>query len=529
MSYFITSLAINAIFSAVCFIFVVLGNPNSRLSRSFCYFSFTITTWAAFYLLWGISSNSNDALLFTRCLNNVALFIPVTFLHFAIHLINSYSRFSSLIRSFYVVNILFILVFGFTPLYIETVGKVLIFNYWPLAGPYFPYMLFEYCLLTGLAFILLFKRLRLTSGIPHQQIKLVFFGVLIAYLGGATNYPLFYKISFFPYGNSLVVLYTIAVAYAIFKYHLLDMKLAFKRSLVYWGLISSITLLCFLSIYFTEHILKGIIGYQSFLISMIMATTIALFFTPLRNILQGLVEKRLFSGDYIQITEQNELLRKEIVDSERMKAVSVLASGLAHEIKNPLTVLTTFAEHVPSKKDDKEFIKQFEQIVPKELNRINNLINELLTFSKPSPLQLEDLNLKNTVYNLIQMLTPKLASKNISIVTELDVDNLIKADPNQLKQALLNLMLNSIDAMPHGGTLSIKIQMDNNKYLVEISDSGHGIDAKDIKHIFEPFYSKKQGGTGLGLAITKDIIEKHGGKISVKNSSDKGTTFWVLL
>jgi len=248
----------------------------------------------------------------------------------------------------------------------------------------------------------------------------------------------------------------------------------------------------------------------------------------------------------MQITQENELLRQEITQSERMKSIAILASGMAHEIKNPLTTLKTFTEYVPQKKDDPEFMEQYQKIMPKEIDRIENLVHELLYFAKPSLPQMQTINPNEIISNVLLMLKQNLESLNIHVVaTQLNSTSSIQADPNQIKQALLNLILNAIDAMPNGGTLTITTSLtfpnvknpaqgevpigNPQHYNIEISDTGCGIAPKDLPHIFEPFFSKKSKGTGLGLAITQGIIEKHGGSINVESKINQGTTIRIKI
>ncbi len=135
------------------------------------------------------------------------------------------------------------------------------------------------------------------------------------------------------------------------------------------------------------------------------------------------------------------------------------------------------------------------------------------------------------------MLDLKLKSSNINTLINLNANTPIQADPNQLKQVLLNLILNAIDAMPKGGTLNIITRSSSaviasetkQSLIIEISDTGCGIDSKDLPYIFDPFFTKKVKGTGLGLAITQGIIEKHGWKINVESKINQGTAFKIKI
>lgn len=532
MEYFTISLFLNAFTSAACCLFVILGNPKSHISRSFCYFTFCLTVWASFYFLWAIATNKNDALLFTRCLNNTALFIPVTFLHFCASLTNTYKKYSRLIKIIYLINCSFLCI-GFTRFFIVDVNQIYIFKFWPIAGKLFIYLLLEYLFITGLSFLLLYRKMRLTKGLEHKQLKFVFYGILIAYLGGATNYPLFYGIPFPPLGNSLVILYTVSITYAIFKYQLMDIKVALKRSLIYTVLISFITIFYLILIYFTEHVVKELLGYQSLFISIGAATILALVFTPLKNTIQSFIEQNLFRGSYTQIAEENELLRQEIIQTERLKAVATLASGMAHEIKNPLTVIKTFSEYLPQKLEDKAFLRKFAPMIAQEVERIDNLVHELLDFAKPANPILKPVNIHHLIDSTIEFLSNDCLRYQIKIYKNYSISSEVCTllDQNQIKQALLNIFLNSIEAMKNGGRLDIStcFNIDQTSMNIKVQDTGVGITSQDLQHIFDPFFTKKDNGTGLGLSITHEIIKKHGGKIFVESFPGKGTTFILEL
>lgn len=262
---------------------------------------------------------------------------------------------------------------------------------------------------------------------------------------------------------------------------------------------------------------------------MISATFIALIFIPLRNFIQYFIEKTLFKGSYMQITKENELLRQEITQSERIKSIAILASGMAHEIKNPLTPIKTFSEQLPSRLDDKEFLLKFSRIINKEVDRIDNLVQELLNFAKPSPPQIKKTNIHQLIEQTLDFLNNEIIRHKINLNTSFENKNLlINIDSQQIKQALLNIFLNAIDAMPDGGILRIDLHI-KESLVIEISDTGCGINPKDLPYIFDPFFTKKDHGTGLGLSITYEIIKNHNGKIFAESILGKGTTFRIEL
>jgi len=310
----------------------------------------------------------------------------------------------------------------------------------------------------------------------------------------------------------------------------MNVNIIIKKSLIYTVLITIITLFYFLLSYIIEHYFQSMFGFKSLFLCLISATFIALAFIPLRNLIQNFIEKTLFKGTYIEIAEENQLLRQEVIQSERLKSIAILASGMAHEIRNPLTPIKTFSEKLPSRLNDKEFLLKFSKIINKEVDRIDSLVQDLLNFAKPSPLQLKETNINRLIQQTLELLNNEIIRHKIILNTSFENENLlINIDPKQIKQALLNLFLNAIDAMPNGGKLIIGSCFSGNNTCISITDSGCGIDPKDLSHIFDPFFTKKDHGTGLGLSITYEIIKNHQGKIFAESQLGKGTTFKIEL
>jgi signal transduction histidine kinase len=176
-------------------------------------------------------------------------------------------------------------------------------------------------------------------------------------------------------------------------------------------------------------------------------------------------------------------------------------------------------------------LSNFSRIVGREVERIDDLVHELLEFAKPSPLNLQEVKIVDLLDNTLGFLNSSFIKNHITVVKDYDpsMDICVKADTNRLRQVFLNILLNSIDAMNKGGRLSLSIIVANERIRLSIEDNGVGIDKKDLKYIFDPFYTKKDHGVGLGLSITQRIIHDHGGKIFVESISGKGTKFILEL
>jgi len=234
-----------------------------------------------------------------------------------------------------------------------------------------------------------------------------------------------------------------------------------------------------------------------------------------------------------KLIEENRRLMDEIRRTDRLKAVATLAAGMAHEIKNPLTSIKTFTEYIDKKYDDSEFRLKFKKIVGSEVDRINAIVSSLLDFAKPRPLSLKKIQVNKLLEETLALMSNDFIRGKVDVVRGYvsGSENIIKADPNRLKQAFLNLFLNAMDAMKNGGKLVINTRLSDrgNSLEVIITDSGGGISQEELLHIFDPFYSCKETGTGLGLSITHGIIKEHGGQISCESETGRGTKFIITL
>jgi len=382
--------------------------------------------------------------------------------------------------------------------------------------------------------------------------KYVFWAFLIGNLG-SIDFVQNYGIEFYPFGAVNILFFSIIMTYAIVRHNLLDINLVIKRGLLYSCMISAISLLYILSALLLENFIRGAIGYKSLILTVITIILTVLVFQPLKNYVQNMIDKLFYKGTIDQINEQNLRLREELQKNEKLKAVATLAAGMAHEIKNPLTSIKTFTEYLPQKGTDPAFREKFHHIVGHEVERINHIVRQLLEFSKPSDLDLRESDINKLLDETLDLLNNDFLKYNIKVQKQYTPLPPINIDPSQMKQVFLNLFLNAVDAMPTGGTITIQTNTINptnamnpinsinnprhttydirntNPVAITITDTGHGIAKEDLKHIFDPFFTKKEGGTGLGLSVVHGIIEKHGGHINVSSRLDYGTIFTITL
>ena len=232
-----------------------------------------------------------------------------------------------------------------------------------------------------------------------------------------------------------------------------------------------------------------------------------------------------------QLTEQ----RERLVQSERVAAWRELARRLAHELKNPLFPLQITVENMQRARN--QYPEQFDEVFREgaatllaELANLKTIINRFSDFSKMPPPERQSTNLNEIVRGVMKLFEAQLVAQNV--VAHLDLDErllIIEADPAQLHRALQNLVLNALDVMPAGGTLTVRTRRTDGSVLLEVSDTGYGLTKEECERLFTPYYTTKQHGTGLGLAIVQSVISDHGGRISVESEPGRGTTFRIEL
>lgn len=220
--------------------------------------------------------------------------------------------------------------------------------------------------------------------------------------------------------------------------------------------------------------------------------------------------------------------------ADRLSALGTLAAGIAHEIRNPLVSIQTFFQLAPQRLHDQEFLTEFLSLTSNEVKRITDLITELLSFARSPVPTTTDVDLNSLVDGVARLIEPQLRKGQIDVVREFAVAlPSSRGDRDQLKQVVLNLLLNAVQAMEGGGTIRLTtraVALRGVRYCqIQIADSGPGIAPQIIDEIFNPFFTTKDKGTGLGLAISNQIVTEHGGFITVESKMDVGTTFRVHL
>ena len=215
---------------------------------------------------------------------------------------------------------------------------------------------------------------------------------------------------------------------------------------------------------------------------------------------------------------------------EKLTAMGELASGVAHEIRNPLNTIGMIVQRLKREfpVNDGEYDSLL-KIVRDEVSRMNKIIEQFLRFARPPSLQLEPTNMAEFLNEVILQIKSQVEDKGIQLEELIESLPEINIDKAQMKQALLNLILNAIEATSQGGKISIRAYSDAQEVRIEIADTGVGIPEENLAKIFDLYFTTKDTGTGMGLALVNRIIVEHGGRIEVSSQEGEGTKFILSL
>jgi two-component system, sporulation sensor kinase E len=234
------------------------------------------------------------------------------------------------------------------------------------------------------------------------------------------------------------------------------------------------------------------------------------------------------------ITESRRTAEKTI-ESERLNALTLLAAGVAHELGNPLNSLNIHLQLMERqarkwKGKERDELQQSIEICRGEINRLDSIVTQFLRAIRPSRPQVQPENINAVVEEAVRFFSAEIEARDIVVETELRSDlPLLQLDRSQMKQAFYNVIKNSFEAMKRRGILRIQTDMDESHVRVSFIDTGGGMSAETLSHVFEPYYTTKDSGTGLGLLIVRRIVREHGGELAIESTEGKGLTLTIRL
>ena len=224
-----------------------------------------------------------------------------------------------------------------------------------------------------------------------------------------------------------------------------------------------------------------------------------------------------------QLTESQAIIARQ----EKLASLGVLAAGVAHEIRNPLTAikfrLYSLKKSLPDA-DNEDVL-----VIANEINRLERIVKDFLQFARPSEPELVAVPPQRILQEVHDLLKPQMEKAAIELKLEPSEAAWVRADTHQIKEVLINLIQNSADSIGRKGAITLRVHDEDSSVVLEVADTGKGIPVEVQKRLFDPFFTTKEGGTGLGLPIAARIVEKHGGELRYQTQLNRGTTFAIVL
>ncbi|MBU0686966.1 MAG: GAF domain-containing protein [Candidatus Margulisbacteria bacterium] len=247
------------------------------------------------------------------------------------------------------------------------------------------------------------------------------------------------------------------------------------------------------------------------------------------NLLTTLAHQLAISMENALLQEERLNTQKQLLMADKLTSIGTMMAGMVHEIKNPIASIQGLTQVLPESTNDPEFMNSYNEMIPKQINRIKKIVDNILNYSKTPKLKKEKTDINKVIEETVDLFFHSARKKNIEFIKDLHPLPQTQADPDQLSQVFINLALNSIQAMPTGGSIWIRSKVSQNEIQIEFKDTGLGIPEDRLKNVFDPFFTMKREGTGLGMWVSYQIIKEHKGKMDVESAINQGTTFYITL
>jgi two-component system, sporulation sensor kinase B len=234
----------------------------------------------------------------------------------------------------------------------------------------------------------------------------------------------------------------------------------------------------------------------------------------------------LITSSTIEFVRSNLMMRQQLFKSEKLAAVEQMGAAISHEIRNPLTVSKGFVQLLEEETIHPDKQKEYLSLIREGLDSAEQVIQDYLTFSKPTIDSMEELNVQHELSQIISILIPTANQHSVLVTAEFSPSAYVSGDRQKFRQCMLNVIKNGIESMPHGGKLFIDVHKDNKQITIKIKDTGIGMTKDQINRLGEPYYSTKGAkGTGLGMMVAFSVIRAMNGTVHITSELKKGTTF----
>ena len=496
------------------------------MNKTFALFCFFIAVWSGAYILWQLAETQEYALLWSRTLMAGTIFVSISYFHFIVVFINKLKEYKKYLIIGYPILALFFFA-SFTPYFITSVTSKLTFPFWPEPGILFHPFLATWVFFIFFTLYVLAKEHRNASSEKlRTQLRYILLGTIVGYLGGLTNYFLWYNIPIPPIGNWAATFYLGVVTYAIVTERLFDIRIVLTQILV--GIVSILLLINFiLSNTAFEYFWKG---------GLLMAFLVAGWLL-VKSVVNEIKQRQELQQAYAKLKELDE-------------AKSEFVSIASHQLRTPLTAIKGYISMLAEGTYGKLLPKQKKPItnIYDSNERLIRLVNDLLNISRieSGKVQMEwqKAKLHDVVQGVIDELQIKAKEKKIKLILQKPDTPLpsFNMDPIKVRNIILNIIDNAIRYTGKGSITLTFIPKPENRslqtknVLITIKDTGEGMSTEELGHLFESFSRGKTGskmwteGAGLGLYISKQFVQMHKGRIwAESDGAGKGSTFFIEL
>ena len=516
--FFALTALINAITSFILGI-LVYSQDRTDIKRYFGLFALSVGIWSTGYFFWQISKDDASALFWTRMLMVGAVLIPIAYFRFIVAFLGIAQKVKVVLAIGYALTILFFLLV-FSPYFIQEVSAKLFFPFWPNPGIAFHPFLLMFLSYTAYSWYLLIRYRKKFTGVKKEQLLYIFWGTFIGFIGGSTNYFLWYDIPIPPVGNIAVAVYVGMIGYAIARKQLFDIRVVLTQLLV--GIVAILLLINTLTSQATfEYFWKG---------GLLVAFLIAGYLL-IKSVLNEIKQRQELEKAY------DELRRLDEAKSEFISIAS-------HQLKTPLTTIKGYISMVLEGtygKVGSSMRKPIEGVFQSN-ERLIHLVNNLLDLSRLEAGRIKMNNGKVQIEEIIQSVSEELRIKadekklKLSFKKSAKKLPMITADTEKIRSVITNLIDNAIRYTEQGSITIVSSLKDAKTIHIEIQDTGAGMEKDEMRELFKSFSRGGAGntfwteGTGLGLYVAKQFVDMHKGKIWAESpGKGKGSTFFIEI
>lgn len=526
--YFPISALVNAVTSTVLGFYLLLTSSQKRVARYLFFFCASVAAWSYCYFLWQIAKDAESALFWSRMLMFGAIFTSISYFHMVlVFLEKDKERFYRLILLIFYSFCFLWVGLNFTPYFVFGVEPISYFKFWPMPGPFYAPYLVGFFTHVLYASILLLKNYRKAIGAVKIQTVLLLLGIFVAFLGGSTNYLLWYHINVAPWGNSLVAIYVILTVYAMMKYKFMDVKVVSAE--LFTGLVFIIFLI---DLFLSRSISEGVFRF-------VALALMGVFGMMLVKSVRREVNR---SEELIELAHSLERANLRLQELDRQK--TEFLSIVSHQLRTPLSILKGYIELIKDGAYGKPGAKMVKILDDMDTSNehLVTLVDEFLNISRIEQGRVKynftESDINELISGVVKELSDKARQARLKIVWEPNRSlKKINMDIEKIRHVVFNFLDNATK-YSHEGKIEILAEKNEEGVAVRVRDGGIGFGAEDEANFFTKFYRGKNvsginvNGTGLGLFVCKKFIEAHGGQVWSKSPGlGEGSEFgfWIPL